>query len=40
MREIAFSQGKAEIGLVRTERKRWKQIAKMAKEISSGKGRW
>jgi len=40
MREIAFSQEKAEIGLVRTERKRWKQIAKMGKEISSGKGRW
>ncbi|PKL64719.1 MAG: ribosome small subunit-dependent GTPase A [Methanomicrobiales archaeon HGW-Methanomicrobiales-3] len=40
MREIAFSQEKAEIGLVRTERKRWKQIAKMGKEISQGKGRW
>jgi ribosome biogenesis GTPase / thiamine phosphate phosphatase len=38
MRECAFVQEKAEIGLVRTERKRWKGIAKFAKEISKGKG--
>jgi ribosome biogenesis GTPase len=33
MRELAFEQEKAEIGLVRSERKRWKGIAKFAKEI-------
>jgi ribosome biogenesis GTPase len=40
MREIAFSKEKADIGLVRAERKRWKQIAKMGKDIASKKGRW
>jgi ribosome biogenesis GTPase len=38
MREAAFEQEKAEIGLVRSERKRWKGIAKLGKEIQ--KGRW
>ena len=38
MRELAFEQEKAEIGLVRSERKRWKGIAKFAKEINKGKG--
>ncbi len=38
-REQAFVQEKAEIGLVRTERKRWKGIAKFAKEIAKGKGK-
>src|SRR5512136_2314582 len=36
--ELAFEQEKAEIGLVRSERKRWKGISKLAKEISKGKG--
>ncbi|MDD1683340.1 MAG: ribosome small subunit-dependent GTPase A [Methanoregula sp.] len=36
--ELAFGQEKAEIGLVRSERKRWKGISKLAKEISKGKG--
>jgi ribosome biogenesis GTPase len=34
MRELQFEQEKEEIGLVRSERKRWKGIAKLAKEIS------
>ena len=34
VRELAFEQDKAEIGLVRSERKRWKGIAKFAKEIN------
>ena len=37
MRELAFEQEKAEIGLVRSERKRWKGITKSAKEINKGK---
>ena len=37
MRELAFEQEKAEIGLVRSERKRWKGITKFAKEISKGR---
>jgi ribosome biogenesis GTPase len=37
MRELAFEQEKAEIGLVRSERKRWKEITKSAKEINKGK---
>ena len=37
MRELAFEQEKADIGLVRSERKRWKGIAKSAKEIQKGK---
>ncbi|MFA4860968.1 ribosome small subunit-dependent GTPase A [Methanoregula sp.] len=37
-RELAFEQEKAGIGLVRSERKKWKGITKMAKEISKGKG--
>jgi ribosome biogenesis GTPase len=36
--ELAFEQEKAEIGLARSERKRWKGISKLAKEISKGKG--
>jgi len=38
MRELAFEQEKAGIGLVRSERKRWKGIAKFAKEINKAKG--
>jgi ribosome biogenesis GTPase len=38
MRELAFEQEKAGIGLVRSERKRWKGIAKLAKEINKGRG--
>jgi len=38
MQELLFEQDKAEIGLARTERKRWKAIAKLGKEIQ--KGRW
>jgi ribosome biogenesis GTPase / thiamine phosphate phosphatase len=37
MRELAFEQEKAEIGLARSERKRWKGIAKFAKEIQKEK---
>ena len=36
MRELAFEQDKAEIGLVRSERKRWKAIGKLGKEIQKG----
>jgi len=35
-REMAFEQEKAETGLVRSERKRWKGIAKSANEIIRG----
>lgn len=38
MRELSFEQEKAEIGLVRSERKRWKGITKMAREIKRGNG--
>jgi ribosome biogenesis GTPase len=38
MRELAFEQEKAGIGLVRSERKRWKGIAKLAKEINKERG--
>jgi ribosome biogenesis GTPase len=38
VRELAFEQDKAEIGLARSERKRWKGIAKLAKEINKGRG--
>jgi ribosome biogenesis GTPase len=37
VREVAFGKEKAEIGLVRSERKRWKGIAKFAKEINKGR---
>jgi ribosome biogenesis GTPase len=36
VRELAFEQEKAEIGLARSERKRWKGITKLAKEIKKG----
>jgi hypothetical protein len=36
-RELAFEQDKAEIGLVRTEKKRWKGIAKLGKEIQKAR---
>ncbi|MDG6250845.1 ribosome small subunit-dependent GTPase A [Methanocalculus sp.] len=39
MRELAFEQEKAEIGLVQYERKRWKGIAKFAKDIQKSKER-
>jgi ribosome biogenesis GTPase len=38
VRELAFEQDKAELGLARSERKRWKGIAKLAKEINKGRG--
>lgn len=38
IRELVFEQEKAKIGLVRSERKRWKGIAKSAKEIKKGRG--
>lgn len=38
MRELAFEQEKAAIGLVRFERKHWKGISKQAKEFRKGKG--
>ncbi|HJX55472.1 MAG TPA: ribosome small subunit-dependent GTPase A [Methanoregula sp.] len=37
MRELAFEQEKSAIGLVRIERKRWKGIGKLAKDIRKGK---
>lgn len=37
MRELVFEEEKAEIGLVRSERKRWKGIGKLAKTIKKGK---
>ena len=40
MRELAFELDKAEIGLVRSERKRWKGIAKLGKEILKEKRNW
>ncbi|MDD4137141.1 MAG: ribosome small subunit-dependent GTPase A [Methanoregula sp.] len=39
VRELAFEQDKAEIGLARSERKRWKGVAKFAKEINKGRGK-
>ena len=38
MKEVAFEQDKADLGTARTERKRWKAIGKLGKEIQ--KGRW
>jgi len=38
VRELAFEQEKSEIGHVRSERKRWKGITKLAKEINKRKG--
>lgn len=38
VRELEFEQDKAEIGVTRTEKKRWKAIGKLGKEIQ--KGRW
>jgi ribosome biogenesis GTPase len=38
IRELAFEQEKAEIGLVRSERKRWKGIAKSQRRSIRGKG--
>jgi ribosome biogenesis GTPase / thiamine phosphate phosphatase len=40
VRELAFVQEKAGIGLVRSERKRWKGIAKFAKEINKERGKF
>jgi ribosome biogenesis GTPase len=37
VRELAFGQEKAEIGVARSERKRWKGITKLAKEFKKGK---
>jgi ribosome biogenesis GTPase / thiamine phosphate phosphatase len=39
VRELSFEREKAEIGLVRFERKRWKGIAKSVKEIQKGRDR-
>ena len=39
VRELAFEQDKAEIGLARSERKRWKGVVKLAKEINKGRGK-
>lgn len=39
VRELAFEQDKAEIGLARSERKRWKGVTKLAKEINKGRGK-
>lgn len=38
VRELGFEQEKAEIGLARAERKKWKGITKLAKEIKKGRG--
>jgi len=37
--EVAFAQEKAEIGSVRSERKRWKEISKAARDFRDTKGR-
>jgi ribosome biogenesis GTPase len=37
-REFAFEQEKAEIGLVRLKRKRWKKIGKLARDLRNLKG--
>ncbi|KAF5047907.1 putative ribosome biogenesis GTPase RsgA [anaerobic digester metagenome] len=39
MRELAFEEEKAEIGLVRLEKKRWKAIGKCARDIGKMKGK-
>ncbi|MBP1929470.1 ribosome biogenesis GTPase [Methanolinea mesophila] len=39
-RELVFEQEKAEIGLVRSERKRWKQISGYAKQVKEHRDRW
>ena len=39
MRELAFEEEKAEIGLVRLEKKRWKAIGKDARDLWKIKGR-
>lgn len=38
-RELAFEQEKAELGLARSERKRWKAISKAAREINASRDR-
>lgn len=39
VQELAFEQDKAEIGLVRLEKKRWKAIGKIQRDIGKTKGR-
>ncbi|HOI12831.1 MAG TPA: ribosome small subunit-dependent GTPase A [Methanoculleus sp.] len=39
MRELEFEREKAEIGLVRLEKKRWRGIGKIARDIGKTKGR-
>lgn len=39
MRELAFERDKADIGLVRLEKKRWKGIGKLARDLGKTKGR-
>ncbi|MDD2473396.1 MULTISPECIES: ribosome small subunit-dependent GTPase A [unclassified Methanoculleus] len=39
MRELAFERDKEEIGLVRLEKKRWKEIGKIARDFAKTKGR-
>ena len=39
VQELAFEEEKAEIGLVRLEKKRWKAIGKMQRDIGKTKGR-
>lgn len=39
MRELAFEEEKAEIGLVRLEKKRWKAIGKYARDLWKIKGK-
>ncbi len=39
MQELAFEEEKAEIGLVRLEKKRWKAIGKIQRDIGKTKGR-
>ena len=38
VRELTFEQEKSAIGLIRFERKKWKGIGKLAKEMRKGKG--
>jgi ribosome biogenesis GTPase len=39
VQELAFEEEKAEIGLVRLEKKRWKAIGKLQRDIGKTKGR-
>ncbi|MDD1661405.1 MAG: ribosome small subunit-dependent GTPase A [Methanomicrobiales archaeon] len=39
MKELAFEKEKSDIGLIRSERKRWKDVSILAKDLKNRKGR-